>query len=325
MKTKALVLRDIKKLELIERDLNLQNQDFVLLEVNFCGICRTDAKMWEIGHRDLVLPRVLGHEFCGKLEGTNDLFVVWPAVRCGSCDFCKKNKDNLCDKIRILGFHLDGGFAEAVYVPKDSLIPVSYRLPSYIFTFAEPIACSLNCVDNMVSSDDEVLILGAGVMGNLLSLCCKNKGANVYIYDPSDRRLCRTKSFRDKLGVNFFDIKHNNKLFDVVINATSMYSAFEMGISHLKKSGKFCFFSGVSKTDFLPTSIINEIHYKEITLRGFYGCTKFQMVNAIDLIKKYKTEIEDLIDGFITLEEVEKSFVKILNGENLKFIVNLKS
>ena len=35
---------------------------FIETRVLCCAICRTDAKMWEQGHRDLVFPRVLGHE-----------------------------------------------------------------------------------------------------------------------------------------------------------------------------------------------------------------------------------------------------------------------
>ncbi len=48
----------------------------VLLKVTHCALCRTDAKMWREGHRDLVLPRVLGHEICGTLEGEPGHHVV---------------------------------------------------------------------------------------------------------------------------------------------------------------------------------------------------------------------------------------------------------
>jgi threonine dehydrogenase-like Zn-dependent dehydrogenase len=288
----------------------------VLMEVKYSGICRTDAKMWEMGHRDLVLPRILGHEFCGKINGK--YYVAWPGVCCGKCEYCREHRENLCDNIQIIGFHKHGGFAEFVSVPKNCLIPVPDEVPLDIATFAEPIGCCINAISRIKGKS--LLILGAGTMGVLLGLCAKEKGLNVYLYDIDKKRLDLSKEIQKELGI--VPIKEMKKSFDAVINATSTYSGFEQALSHIKKGGMFCFFSGISNKNRVDAKIINELHYREIHLLGSYGCTKKHMEVALDLIKKRQNIVSKLIDRYIHPEEVEQAFRDILNKKSFKIIID---
>ena len=89
-------------------------EGFVRLKVLSCAICRTDAKMWQQGHRDLLLPRVLGHEIAGINENDGKMYTVWPGQSCGLCNYCLAGRENLCEEMKIIGFHSDGGFASHV-------------------------------------------------------------------------------------------------------------------------------------------------------------------------------------------------------------------
>lgn len=57
--------------------------DDALIKIAHCALCSTVAKMLTMGHRDLELPRILGHEVYGRLEETGEPVVVWPGVACG--------------------------------------------------------------------------------------------------------------------------------------------------------------------------------------------------------------------------------------------------
>jgi len=63
-----MILTGLEKLEIRSDDqkTNTIEKGFIQTTVLCCAICRTDAKMWEQGHRDLVFPRVLGHEMVIK-------------------------------------------------------------------------------------------------------------------------------------------------------------------------------------------------------------------------------------------------------------------
>ncbi len=68
-------------------------EDGALLGISVCAVCGTDIKMCEQGHRDLVFPRVLGHEIGGGIVemddlAEGDLVQVWPGLTCGRCQSC---------------------------------------------------------------------------------------------------------------------------------------------------------------------------------------------------------------------------------------------
>ena len=62
------------------------------LKVLYCAICRTDAKIWNEGHRDLILPRVPGHEIAA-IDENEQRFVIWPGTSCNKCRYCRTGRE----------------------------------------------------------------------------------------------------------------------------------------------------------------------------------------------------------------------------------------
>ncbi|MCK5695501.1 MAG: alcohol dehydrogenase catalytic domain-containing protein, partial [Desulfobacula sp.] len=143
-----LILTGLGKLEIKADDQKTDTieKEFIKTAVLCCAICRTDAKMWEQGHRDLVFPRVLGHEMVVK-DQNSQRYIVWPGKRCGICKFCDTNRENLCEDMRITGFHTDGGFASQAILPQKSLIPLPDGLDIHVACFAEPVGCVINAFE----------------------------------------------------------------------------------------------------------------------------------------------------------------------------------
>ncbi len=108
-----------------------------LLKMVACAVCGTDVKMLQQGHRDLAYPRILGHEIVGRIEEIDrtcglkegDLCQVWPGIACGSCGSCLRGADNRCRNMKIMGFNFDGGFAEYMALPGQSLSRGANLLP----------------------------------------------------------------------------------------------------------------------------------------------------------------------------------------------------
>src|SRR5690349_6417717 len=91
----------------------------VLLRVSACGVCRTDLHVADGELPEPKLPLVLGHEIVGTVvrggsrypQGTR-VGVPWLGWTCGECEACRAGRENLCDRARFTGYHLDGGYAE---------------------------------------------------------------------------------------------------------------------------------------------------------------------------------------------------------------------
>ena len=115
--------------------------DEVLVEVEACGVCRTDLHLVE---GDLAPRRpgtVPGHQVVGRVvdAGTatqtlsvgDRVGVAWLRRTCGACRWCRAGQENLCPRSEYTGWDVDGGFAEYVAAPSAFVHPLPDGLPAH--------------------------------------------------------------------------------------------------------------------------------------------------------------------------------------------------
>jgi threonine dehydrogenase-like Zn-dependent dehydrogenase len=231
--------------------------------------------------------------------------------------------ENLCEKIKILGFNCDGGLAEWVLVPESSLVSVPLNLEDDVACLAEPLACALNALDQCkVFAGDSVAIFGGGPVGLLMALAVKALGASPFIVETSSERIDQSVSFRNHLNIQA-GLTIDSSSFDVAINACSSHQAFFSGISGLRAGGCFCFFSGFPAEETFSASMLNEIHYRQLRVVGAYGCTKAQIERSLFILEEFQPTAELIIQEEIPIEKTEAGLNKILEGQALKIVVNM--
>ncbi len=299
-----------------------EREGHTTLTVACCAICRTDAKMWNQGHRDLVLPRVLGHEIAGFDETTGELYTIWPGQSCGECRYCAGGRENLCEEMRIIGFHSDGGFSRYVSVPQDSLIPVREKIEPRFLTFAEPVACALNAIlQCSPKSNEKIVIYGGGLVGMLAALICLEKGCRVTVIEKSQEKISRLTAFCDLNGIELCKDTIESD-FDIALNCCDSHIAFCLCITKLRKGGRFAYFSGLEKNEEIETNLLNLIHYKELALFGAYGPRRSHMVEAVPFCIRQQQNLAMLVERTLCPEDVESVLPHILSGNALKYIVD---
>src|SRR6516162_11851921 len=92
------------------------------IRVLACAVCRTDLHVVDGELPNPKLPLIPGHEIvgeiveCGKeagpLHGGMRVGIPWLGWTCGTCEYCRSNRENLCDRAKFTGYTLDGGYAE---------------------------------------------------------------------------------------------------------------------------------------------------------------------------------------------------------------------
>src|SRR5277367_2434768 len=99
-----------------------------LLRVFACGVCRTDLHIFEGDLPLIQKPLILGHQIVGELlEDTIDdaktslskgtrVGVSWIGGTDGTCPFCLRGEENLCDNPIFTGYSVNGGYAECALV-----------------------------------------------------------------------------------------------------------------------------------------------------------------------------------------------------------------
>ncbi|MCK5131277.1 MAG: nicotinate-nucleotide--dimethylbenzimidazole phosphoribosyltransferase [Candidatus Sabulitectum sp.] len=315
-------LNGLKKLHLSpERNaVKAAPEGWVELKVSHCAICRSDAKMWSEGHRDLHLPRVPGHEIVALKE--NVRYVIWPGIACGECSFCKEGNENLCDDMEIIGFHRDGGFSDVITVPFSCLIPVPEELSSPVATFAEPAGCIVNAFRKIdLAKDDRLLIYGAGTVGILTAMLALQYGARPTIIEKNETKIRKALVFSEKGSFDIVKTTEDSR-FNCILNACSDPTAFMAGIPKTAKGARIVFFSGLDKNEQIESNLLNLVHYKELSINGSYGLTKIDMINGLALIGRIHASLESLIESTISPAEVEILLPSILAGERYKYIID---
>ena len=168
------------KLELQEREVPTPGRGEVLIRVQACGVCHSDA-LTVSGHAPgMKYPRVPGHEVIGSLEaigpevhgwqiGTR-VGVGWFPGSCGYCSQCRHGNAFACENIQgATGVSRDGGYATHMLAHVSALA----RVPSDLDVVASaPLLCAgittFNALRNSgAAAGDLVAIHGVGGLGHL--------------------------------------------------------------------------------------------------------------------------------------------------------------
>jgi D-arabinose 1-dehydrogenase-like Zn-dependent alcohol dehydrogenase len=168
-----------KGLELVERELPQVARGEVLVRVEACGVCHSDAFTIEGWMPDIAYPRVPGHEIAGRIEAVGEgvepwevgqrVGVGWFGGHCGHCDPCRRGDLISCVNGQVPGIAYDGGYADHVVVPQSALASIPDDLAA---VDAAPLLCAGITTFNALRAScarpgDLVAILGIGGLGHL--------------------------------------------------------------------------------------------------------------------------------------------------------------
>ena len=170
----------------------------IRIRVHACGVCHTDLHTVE---GDLSLPKlpvVPGHQIVGIVDLTGpdaERFAVgdrvgvpWLHSACGTCDYCERDSENLCDEARFTGLHANGGYAEYTIAPAE----FSYALPA---DFADLQAAPLLCAGIIgrralrlsdIEPGGRLGLYGFGASAHVTIQIALHWGCEVYVFTRSE-------------------------------------------------------------------------------------------------------------------------------------------
>jgi L-iditol 2-dehydrogenase len=321
MQTNCILVSEIGRFERARRQLRQFREDEVLIRVEVTGLCRTDLKIIRHGHRDLVLPRIPGEEVVGRIVAKGAAVTgfeidarvyVYPGIWCGRCPACAQGAENLCRGMRIMGFHRDGGFADYLVAPAQSLIPVPDTLKPDVAVLAEPLSCCLNALElGGVRSGDQVGIWGAGPAGLLLARAARGMGAQAVNIEPDERR----RVFAGGIS------RCKDQRFDVCIVAVGSPAAYAEAMAHMAPRGRLVVFSGLLPGDDAVVMSLNQLHYHEQTLVGAYGCAYRHGVQALTWLADGTVAVEDMISHRLPLNALDEALQLVEKRESIKILL----
>src|SRR5919109_1760817 len=154
---KIAILTGPKEFQFQEEPLAALLPDEVLVQVAACGVCTSELDMWEGKAGSQMYPRYPGHEVSGIVAEVG------------------KDVEGLAAGDRVAVWAPGRGFAEYVIVKSRHGFPAGDR--PLDLALAEPLACAVNTVEMAnISLSDDVVIVGAGFMGNLVQKLVELQG-----------------------------------------------------------------------------------------------------------------------------------------------------
>jgi propanol-preferring alcohol dehydrogenase len=181
----------------------------VLIKVHTCGVCRTDLHVLDGDLRQPKLPLILGHQIVGivvalgagveRFEVGQRIGVPWLGYTDGTCRYCLRGQENLCDNPRFTGYTLDGGYAEYTVADQRYCFPLP---DSFSDLAAAPLLCAglIGYRTYRLAGEytDRLGIYGFGAAGHIIAQVAAYQGKKVYAFTrPGDSA---TQDFARRLG-----------------------------------------------------------------------------------------------------------------------------
>jgi L-gulonate 5-dehydrogenase len=327
---KAGVIAKPGTLALEERSIPaLKDPAEVLIRVMRAGICGSDIHIYHGKNPFAVYPRVWGHEFVGEVLETGkavrhtrpgDHVVVEPIISCGTCYACRQGRPNVCEKLQVMGVHIDGGCQEYIAVPAANVHVLPAGLPWDEAVLIEPFTIGAQAVyRGAVQPDDLVLVMGAGTIGLTVIQMAKLAGGRVIALDIVDEKLQYAQSrgadytihgTRENVAERVREIS-GGMMANVVVDAICNVRSFEDAIGYCSVAGRLVELSfNESPSSIAPMRIIKN----EISICGSRLQTKrFPVV--IDYINQGKLSLAGFVTCGYPLDQMAQAF-DYVDGNN---------
>lgn len=297
----------------------------LLVRVRAAAICGSDVHIydWDPGYRFMKLPLIIGHEFAGEVaevgEGVSgfepgDRVAINPCVPCWKCRMCMSGRINVCYDWKLLGVHMNGGFAEYVAIPEG--IGGVYKLPAGLSfdegALLEPFCCALHALERSgAGPGDSALVIGPGPIGILTAAALKAAGLTKVFITGVSADAARLECAR-AMGADFainVDERDPAEVIaeatggegvDLVFEASGSPGALARALDLIHRGGK-AILLGIHPTQ--VSLSINDIVRGERELIGSYTYTDGTWRRALELVSKGKVDLGRLITHRLPLEE----------------------
>lgn len=309
---KQAILNGPREFEIVDRPIPSIAADEVLVRVAYCGVCTSELDQWDGSAGNVGFPSMPGHEVSGVVE----------QVGAGVAGITSGE--------RVAVWRPGQGFAEYVAVKAEHCLPAG-NVPLEL-ALAEPLACAVNAVELAgVSLADDVVIIGAGFMGNLVQALVQLRGPRHVIvadtrHDALERAARRGATHTVQVGDTSLPeaVRElcGGQGADVTFEVTGAQAALEMMGATTRMSGKIVI---VGYHQGAPRQIplgqwnwmafeIRNAHFREISaiMRGMRIGMRLLTSGRLGLdgLVSHRFALDEINQAFATAHEKPPGFVK---------------
>ena len=300
----------------------------VQINIKRIGVCGSDIHVYHGLHPYTSYPIVQGHETAGEVtalgEGVTDFkpgdkVTPEPQVFCGKCWPCTHGLYNICNELKVIGFQTNGTACDYYTYPADCLVKLPDEMSYDEGAMIEPLSVAVRAVKKAGDiKGKEVLVMGAGPIGNLVAQTAKGLGAaSVMAADINGFRLEKAvecgidytvNPSREKLDEKIIAAFGAEKKADVIFECTGVQPGLEAAITNARKGTDIVVVAVYGKAPTVDMALVNEAELRLIgTAR--YNIDDFR--TAIGLVNDGKVKLAPLVTDTFDFADYNAAYEKI--------------
>lgn len=295
----------------------------ILVNIKRIGICGSEIHSYHGLHPATFYPVVQGHEYSGVVMAVGsevtvckpgDHITARPQLVCGKCNPCKRGQYNVCEHLRVQAFQADGAAQDFFVVDDDRVAKLPEGMSLDYGAMIEPSAVGAHASNRTDVKGKNVVVSGAGTIGNLIAQFCIARGAkNVLITDVSDLRLAKarecgikhtlniTKKTLKEAAQELFGEEGYQVGFEVAGVEVSIRSLMET----IEKGSDIVVVAVFAKDPALSMFYLGE---HELRLIGSMMYRHEDYLTAIDYVSKNIVNLKPLVSNRFAFEEYDDAY-----------------
>jgi 2-desacetyl-2-hydroxyethyl bacteriochlorophyllide A dehydrogenase len=295
----------------------------ILVNIKRIGICGSEIHSYHGLHPATFYPVVQGHEYSGVVMAVGsevtvckpgDHITARPQLVCGKCNPCKRGQYNVCEHLRVQAFQADGAAQDFFVVDDDRVAKLPEGMSLDYGAMIEPSAVGAHASNRTDVKGKNVVVSGAGTIGNLIAQFCIARGAkNVLITDVSDLRLAKarecgikhtlniTKKTLKEAAQELFGEEGYQVGFEVAGVEVSIRSLMET----IEKGSDIVVVAVFAKDPALSMFYLGE---HELRLIGSMMYRHEDYLTAIDYVSKGIVNLKPLVSNRFAFEEYDDAY-----------------
>lgn len=291
----------------------------VLMRIKRVGVCGSDIHVNHGKHPFTKYPVVQGHEFSAVVEAVGEgVTGIQPGMKvtatpqevCGKCRPCLRGQYNVCENLKVRGFQAPGVAQDLYATEADKIVILPDSFTFEQGAFIEPIAVGAHSTGRAGGVDGKnVVVLGAGTIGNYAAQACKCRGAKkVLITDISDYRL----DIARQVGIDAVSNAKQESLadaaqrvfgdegFDLAMEASGNEKAMDQAIKAIGKGGTIV---ALGVFPGMPGIDMARVGEHELSVIGTMMYRHEDYVQAVEWIAQGKINTQPLDSKHFPLEQ----------------------
>lgn len=295
----------------------------VLVHIKRIGICGSEIHSYHGLHPATFYPVVQGHEYSGVVVAVGravsvckpgDHITARPQLVCGKCNPCKRGQYNVCEHLRVQAFQADGAAQDFFVVDDDRVAKLPEGMSLDYGAMIEPSAVGAHASNRTNVKDKNVVVSGAGTIGNLIAQFCIARGAkNVLITDVSDLRLAKAREcgIQHTLNITKKPLKEaahelfGEEGYQVGFEVAGVEVSIRSLMETIEKGSDIVVVAVFAKDPALSMFYLGE---HELRLIGSMMYRHEDYLTAIDYVSKGIVNLKPLVSNRFAFEEYDDAY-----------------